>query len=74
MSDEVRACVDCKHFKGIEAEPYLAQVQPKQKPECQNPRAASRELIYGKAFCENERNNNKGCGRKGKLWEPKKKG
>ena len=72
MTDEVRACVGCKFFKGLEAEPYLAHVQPTQKPECTNPKAATRDLIYGKAWCQNERNDKKGCGRAGRLWEPRR--
>lgn len=71
MNDEVRACVACRHFKGLEAEPYLAHVQPRQQPECMNPRAATRDLIYGKAYCQQERSSKKGCGQQGKLWEAK---
>lgn len=71
MNDEVRACVACRHFKGLEAEPYLAHIKPQQQPECLNPKAASRDLIYGKAYCIQERNNNRGCGKSGKLWEAK---
>lgn len=50
-------------------------VQPRgvQNPECKHPQAASRDLIYGKAYCANEREmkGNKGCGKQGKLWEAK---
>ena len=72
MNDEVRACVACKHFKGLDAEPYLAQIQRAPQPECMNPKAVTRDLIYGKALCIQERGNNKGCGKTGKLWEPRK--
>ncbi len=75
MTDEVRACVACRHFKGLEAEPYLAQYQRTPQPECQHPKAATRDLIYGKALCHQERASKKGCGQQGKLWEarPNKK-
>lgn len=72
MSDEVLACVQCRHFKGQEAEPYLGAMQPRNEPECAHPKAATRDLIYGKAMCRQERNNNKGCGKQGKLWEARK--
>ena len=72
MNDEVRACVACKHFKGLEAEPYLAQIQARDKPECKHPKAATRDLIYGIAYCHQERASKKGCGTTGKLWEPRK--
>lgn len=71
MSDEVKACVQCKYFKGATNE-YMAQMtQHRDDPTCEHPRAASRDVIYGKAFCRNERNNKKGCGPKGALWESK---
>lgn len=72
MSEEaVRTCVSCAYFKGQENEIYNphAPQRTAQGPECTHPRASSRDMVYGKAFCLNERNSNKGCGRKGKLWE-----
>ena len=64
----IKACVDCKHFKGTNP---LYGV-PEQNPECGHPKAGSRDPIYGKALCQNERNiTRKGCGREGKLWEAK---
>jgi hypothetical protein len=73
LTDEVKTCVGCKHSKNIEAEPYMAQLQPRpHDPECSHPKAASRDLVNGKAYCRQERNNNKGCGKQGKLWEPRK--
>lgn len=72
-TEGVRTCVSCAHFKGQrEAEPYLGHLQPKQDAECLHPQAVTRELIYGKALCQNERAGNKGCGKKGALWEPRK--
>ena len=75
---EVKACVDCKHIGDAAAEPYMPHGNPhgfamhvNKGPECNHPNAKTRDLVYGKAFCINERNNNKGCGKKGKLWEPK---
>lgn len=65
----VRACVECKHFKGAE-NVYHAQMQKiHSEPECGHPSANSRDMIYGKALCANERNDKKGCGKQGKLWE-----
>ena len=40
-------------------------------PECTHPNAATRDPIYGKALCGNERNFGKGCGKGGKNWEAK---
>lgn len=62
----VRTCISCVHFKGVEPT-YPVPMQ--QHPLCQHPKAASRDPIYGKALCQNERNNKKGCGPQGKLWE-----
>ena len=71
----MNACIDCKHFKGVEAEPYNPHSLPLRpnNPECGHPQAVTRDLIYGKALCQNERASNKGCGKAGKLWEPKHK-
>lgn len=67
----MKVCVECKHFKGAD-NAYMAQMQPQsQEAECGHPDAASRDPIYGKAFCRNERNDRKGCGSQGKLWESK---
>lgn len=68
MTDAIRTCISCAHFKGAE---NIYPVQPQQNPECTHPKAASRDLLYGKAFCANERNTQKGCGKKGKLWASK---
>ena len=73
MSDSgVKACVDCQHFKGP-ANYYSAQMQlpNRDEPTCENPKAVTRDPIYGKAFCRNERNDKKGCGKQGKLWASK---
>lgn len=71
--DEVRTCVTCKHFKGPENH-YVAQMTPgpmDRSPQCAHPKAASRDMIYGKAYCTMERQSKKGCGQKGVLWESK---
>lgn len=54
-------------------EPYMGGMVPpaglgNKGPECKHPDAASRDMINGKAYCYAERNNNKGCGKQGKLW------
>lgn len=70
MSDEVRTCVGCKHGQV----PIWMYGQPKpQEAECKHPEAVTRELVYGKAMCNQERNvqGSKGCGPKGRLWEAK---
>lgn len=68
MSD-VRTCASCLHFRGPE-NLYVMQMTPKpEQPTCEHPKAASRDMIYGKAYCLNERNSKKGCGQQGKLWE-----
>lgn len=68
----MKICTECKHFKGAE-NAYVAQMSPmKQEAECAHPNAATRDPIYGKALCHNERNSTrKGCGQQGKLWESK---
>lgn len=73
MSEEgVRTCVSCVHFKGPD-NLYMQRMQvPNQDaPTCQHPKAASRDMIYGKAYCQNERAGTKGCGKQGKLWASK---
>lgn len=75
MSEEgVKTCISCLHFVGQENEIYNPHMRPgiSQGPECKHPAAQSRDPIYGKALCLNERATNKGCGKKGRLWEPKK--
>ena len=67
----MKACIDCKYFKG--AEPiHLGHMHQNAPPECTHQNAASRDPIYGKALCHNERNFSRGCGKQGKNWEPKK--
>lgn len=63
-------CTDCKYFKQegmgimVEADPKMAL--------CMHPKAATRDMIYGRAFCQTERGaSGKACGRTGKLWEKK---
>lgn len=71
MSDiEVKTCADCKYFKG--PQDYYHMQQVRQEPQCEHPKAVSRELIYGMAICRTERNTKKGCGPQGKLWVSKK--
>jgi hypothetical protein len=72
MSDEIRTCASCKHFKGPE-NLYVAHMQlpNRDSPTCEHPKAASRDMIYGKAFCVTERQTQKGCGKKGRLWDSK---
>ncbi len=69
----MKTCISCKHFGGTQAEPYLGGMAPQQNvagPPCNHPDAATRDMIYGKAYCIAERNGTSGCGKQGKLWEP----
>lgn len=75
---EVKTCVGCKHVGDAPAEPYMPHGNPhgfalqvNKGPECGHPKAVTRDLVYGKAFCINERQSKQGCGKQGKLWEPK---
>lgn len=72
MTEEVvKTCVSCKHFQGPQ-DVYTAQMtMQKEPPLCTHPSAASRDMIYGKAFCHTERADKKGCGKQGKLWASK---
>lgn len=72
MTDSVKTCISCRHFKeGASVyQPHLPQTEP--QPECESPKAHSRDMIYGKAYARSERNDNKGCGKQGKLWEASK--
>jgi hypothetical protein len=79
MNTEVKTCVNCKSFRGgQDAQVYYPHADPhgftrsvNNGPECGHPKAATRDLVFGKAFCLNERNSKKGCGKQGKLWEAK---
>lgn len=66
----MKACIDCKHFKTSQPL-HLGYVDNNHPPECGHPNAATRDPIYGKALCANERNWGRGCGKKGKNWEAK---
>lgn len=69
----MKVCVECKHCGSQGAEPYLGGIAPAGRgnngPECNHPEAASRDMVNGKAYCYQERNTNKGCGKQGKLWQ-----
>lgn len=69
----VKTCVSCQHFKGP-VNLYMQQMQipSRDAPTCEHPNAVSRDPIYGRAFCQTERNSKRGCGPSGKLWEQKK--
>lgn len=69
----MKICSECEHFKGDQAQVYMAQLNnSRPQPECTHPDAKTRDPIYGKCFCQNERNMGK-CGKSGKLWEPRKR-
>lgn len=73
MSDEeVRTCVSCKHFEGPRNE-YQRQLS-RESPAagCLHPKAVTRDVVYGRCLCMNERASKKGCGRSGRLWEASK--
>ena len=64
-------CAECKHFKGDANDAYMAQLQSQRPaPECTHPEAKTRDPIYGKCFCQNERQMGS-CGKSGKLFEAK---
>ena len=67
----MRVCIDCKHYKSQQAQPYLGPITVSTQPECDHPEAATRDLVHGRARCYDERNSTKGCGKTGKLWTPK---
>lgn len=81
MSDEIRTCVACKHCTAQnDAEVYyphpmreqlLGTQQIHRGPVCGHPMAKTKDLVFGKAFCINERASTRGCGKQGKLWEAK---
>jgi hypothetical protein len=68
----IKACIECQHFKAADNLYTPHAPRRESQPECLHPQAASRDLVYGKALCYNERAANKGCGKQGKLWEPLK--
>lgn len=74
----MNACIDCKHFNAGNDNQVYNPHQPygRPEPQCGHPGATSRDVIYGRALCQSERSemNKKGCGPKGKLWEPKSAG
>lgn len=78
MSDEIKTCVTCQFFRGVDENqvynPHAFDTR-RPEPQCEHPKARTRDPIYGRTLCHNERSevNKKGCGVKGKLWEPKKK-
>lgn len=69
MNEEVKTCVSCRWFEKAENvyNPHVSQVE--RPPRCTNTAAATRDLIYGTALCQLERDSRKGCGKQGKLWE-----
>lgn len=67
---EVKTCATCKYFKG--PQDYHHMQQMRQEPQCEHPKAISRDLIYGHALCRVERTQKRGCGQQGKLWESKR--
>ena len=64
----MRVCIEFKWYKGVQAQPYLGPVTVESQPECEHPDAVTRDMVYGKCRCINERNSPKGCGKTGKLW------
>lgn len=79
MTEEVKTCVGCLHSKGADENqiynPHAPAMFRRPELECGHPKAMTRDPVYGKTLCYTERSevNKKGCGPKGKLWEPRKK-
>ncbi len=69
----MKVCVECIHHAGSVNELYYGGIPPagrgNQGPECKHPDAHSRDMVNGKAYCYQERNDTKGCGKTGKLWQ-----
>jgi hypothetical protein len=72
MTEEVKACATCKYFVGPQNEYTAAMTLRPEEPRCEHPEAHTKDLIYGKTMCRNERNSKKGCGPKGRLWDSQK--
>lgn len=68
----MNTCIECKHCK-VEGLGVVVDMNPDPKMVlCLHPKAATREPIFGKAYCNNERGaGGKACGRSGKYWEAK---
>jgi len=67
----VNVCSECRHFSTEQTFLQAAQIQSPGQPQCRHPEAKTREPIYGLAYCHQERQSKSGCGRGGKLWEPR---
>lgn len=65
----MKTCISCKHYEGPTN--LYAMQNNQQQEQCKHPEAASRDMVNGVCYCRQERNNKKGCGAAGKLWEPK---
>jgi len=74
VSDEPRICLTCKHFSNertlstMQAE-LSGQVTP--GPLCGHALAHTRDPVFGRAMCRDERfsSSRKACGPTGRLWE-----
>ncbi len=64
----MKTCISCKHYEGA-TQVYAMHMQHGAEPQCKHPEAASRDMVNGVCYCRQERNNKKGCGAAGKLWE-----
>lgn len=74
----IRTCVECKFCR---VRDQMGGLRPfdgrsfggNEVLECTHPQAKSRDPLYGRAMCGNERqfSGKKGCGKEGKLWEAK---
>jgi hypothetical protein len=72
MSEELKICVECEHYKAPDAIPYNPHGKFEPQPVCKSPLAHSRDLVTGACNPYAERQDTKGCGKQGKLWQPKK--
>ena len=67
----MNTCIECKYFRqdGIG---IIVDSNPSPKSAmCMHPKAMTRDVIYGNAYCQTERmaSGKSACGKAGKLWE-----
>lgn len=71
----MKVCADCKYFVHNGPVGMAAFTDPGRgpPPECRHPEAGTRDPVFGKTLCENERNSKgrNSCGKQGRLWTPK---
>lgn len=66
----MKTCVSCKHYEGPTNMYAMQPGAMTQEPQCKHDDAKTRDPVNGLCYCRPERNEKKGCGPTGKLWEP----